>query len=100
MCVFSGARFSDLACGGGWSCFLSPLSKCKVEDLDRAKGEWGLVLNYHFRDEYHVVSMDHFCEPHGHYNVTHGPSRALSRYPGSYFAGCSRYATSNDLRFV
>ena len=77
LCAFSGARFSDLACGGGWSCFLSPLSKCKVEDLDRAKGEWGLVLNYHFRDEYHVVSMDHFCEPHGHYNVTHGPSRAL-----------------------
>ena len=49
-----------------------------MDDLDRAKGEWGLVLNYHFRDEYHVVSMDHFCEPHGHYNVTHGPSRFFS----------------------
>eukprot|EP00937_MAST-01D_sp_MAST-1D-sp2_P005205 g5205.t1 len=64
-------RYSDIECGAGWSCQLAPLS----QNCSLAKGEVPLsavvaVDNNRMVNQW--PTLDHYCLPHGKYDLSTG----------------------------
>ena len=89
-------RFSDVKCGKSWSCLWTPLTKCKLQDINREQ-----VLVFHgaaasWRD---VMTLDQVCQPRGRYSMSTGRCQCEKGFlpsRNSSYRGCAPY-TSLDL---
>ncbi|GBG34678.1 Alpha-1,6-fucosyltransferase [Hondaea fermentalgiana] len=61
-------RFTDWACGRGYSCELSPLSSCAIEDVDPS----GVLVYGLGMTPKNVMTLDQVCKPHGEYLMRYG----------------------------
>ena len=88
-------RFSDVKCGKSWSCLWTPLTKCKLQDIDRKR-----VLIFHgnaasWRD---VMTLDQVCRPNGRYSMSTGRCQCEPKFiasRNSSYRGCAPYSSLN-----
>lgn len=65
MITTSTYRFSDIKCGRGWSCHLSPPSIKSNCFLDNPGLDLSKVVNYYEKSAAKAVTMDKWCKPNG-----------------------------------
>lgn len=85
-------RFSDIDCGKAWSCYLSPLSRCKLENI---KNESVLVY-YNTASRRLVMDLTQLCKPNGYYDYYNGRCVCDKGFMPSRFdeySGCAPYHT-------
>jgi len=84
-------RFSDMDCGRGYSCHLTELSRCKIEDVDPKN-----VLVYGIGEvDRSVMTMDQLCLPAGKYSLEYGRCDCPQGYlpgAGSQYTYCIPYS--------
>jgi len=85
-------RFSDVKCGKHWSCLLSPLSKCTVDDV---KDKSRILVYYgHHISRSLVMSYDQLCKPNGYLDEKNGRcvcDKGFMPTSKTEYSGCAPY---------